>query len=102
MGFSRQEYWSGLLCPPPGDLPDPGIKPTSLISRPLAGGFFTTSATWEAPLTSRVLFKFSKKLLIPPQKKQHFSTSPSGLRPGSVLQDSQERWELQGRSGPKK
>ena len=30
MGFSRQEYWSGLLCPPPGDLPDPAIKPISL------------------------------------------------------------------------
>ena len=30
MGFSRQEYWSGLPCPPPGDLPDPGIKPGSL------------------------------------------------------------------------
>ena len=30
MGFSRQEYWSGLLCPPPGDLPDPGVEPTSL------------------------------------------------------------------------
>ena len=30
MGFSRQEYWSGLLCPPPGDLPDPGIEPMSL------------------------------------------------------------------------
>ena len=32
MGFSRQEYWSGLPCPPPGDLPHPGIKPTSLVS----------------------------------------------------------------------
>ena len=32
LGFSRQEYWSGLPCPPPGDLPDPGIKPTSLTS----------------------------------------------------------------------
>jgi len=32
MGFSRQEYWSGLLCPPPGDLPDPGIEPTSPAS----------------------------------------------------------------------
>ena len=32
MGFSRQEYWSGLPCPPPGDLPDPGIKPVSLMS----------------------------------------------------------------------
>ena len=45
MGFSRQEYWSGLLCPPPGDLPNPGIKPMSLMSPALAGGFFTTSAT---------------------------------------------------------
>ena len=47
MGFPRQEYWSGLLCPPPGDLLDPGIKPVSLLPE-LAGGFFTTSATWEA------------------------------------------------------
>ena len=45
LGFSRLEYWSGLACPPPGDLPDPGIKPTSLTSPALAGGFFTTSAT---------------------------------------------------------
>ena len=37
MGFSRQEYWSGLLCPPPGDLPDPGIKPVSPASPALAG-----------------------------------------------------------------
>ena len=47
MGFSRQEYWSGLPCPPPGDLPDPGIEPTSLISPALTGGFFTTRATWQ-------------------------------------------------------
>ena len=40
MGFSRQEYWSGLSCPPPGDLPNPGIKPESLMSLALAGGFF--------------------------------------------------------------
>ena len=51
MGFSRQEYWSGLPCPPLGDLPDPGIKPTSLMSPALAGEFFTTSATWEPPFT---------------------------------------------------
>ena len=49
MGFSRQEYWSGWPCPPPGDLPNPGIEPMSLISPALAGRFFTTSATWEAP-----------------------------------------------------
>ena len=48
MGFSRHEYWSGLPFPTPGDLPDPGIEPTSLVSPALAGGFFTTSITWEA------------------------------------------------------
>ena len=48
MGFSRQEYWSGLPCPPPGDLSNPGIKSASLTSPALAGGFFTASATWEA------------------------------------------------------
>ena len=50
MGFSSREYWSGLLCPPPGDLPDPGVEPESLMFPALAGGFFTTSATWEALL----------------------------------------------------
>ena len=48
MGFSRQEYWSGFPYPPPGDLPDPWIKPRSVMSPALAGGFFTTSVTWEA------------------------------------------------------
>ena len=48
IGFSRQEYWSRLPCPPPGDLPNSGIKPTSLLSPALAGGLFTTSDTWEA------------------------------------------------------
>ena len=41
MGFSRQEYWSGFLCPPPGDLPNPGIKPACPVAPALAGGFFT-------------------------------------------------------------
>ena len=44
-GFSRQEYWSRLPCPPPGDLPDPGLETASLLSPALAGGFFTTSST---------------------------------------------------------
>ena len=39
--FSRQEYWSGLPCSPPGDLLDPGIEPVSLVSPALVGGFFT-------------------------------------------------------------
>ena len=48
MEFSRQEYSSGLPCPPPGHLPNPGTEPVSLMSPELAGGFFTTSATWKA------------------------------------------------------
>ena len=44
MGFSRQEYWNGLPCPPPGDLPNPGIEPMSIRSPVLAGEFFTTAA----------------------------------------------------------
>ena len=48
MGFSRQEYWSGFPCPPQGDLLNPGIEPQCLESPALGGGFFTTSATWEA------------------------------------------------------
>ena len=47
-GCSRQEHWSGLPCPPPEDLPNPGIEPTPLTSPALAGEFFTTSTTWEA------------------------------------------------------
>ena len=52
MGFSRKEYWSWLLCPPPGNLPDPGIKPESLTFPALAGGIFTTGITWEAYIYS--------------------------------------------------
>ena len=52
VGFSRQEYWTGLPRPPPGDLPDPEIEPASPA---LAGRFFTTTATWEAPF-KRVCF----------------------------------------------
>ena len=45
MGFSKQEFWSELSYPPPGDLPHPGIEPAFLTSSVLAGGFFTTTAT---------------------------------------------------------
>ena len=48
MRFSRQEYWNELPFPTPGDLPNPGIKPKCLMFPASAGGFFTTSATWEA------------------------------------------------------
>jgi len=55
MGFLRQGYWSGLPCPPPGGLLDPGIEPASLMSPALAGRFFTTSATWEAQVLHPVV-----------------------------------------------
>ena len=62
MGFSRQKYWSGLPCPPPGDLPDPRTGPVSLMSPALAGRFFTTSATYGPPkregTVSQVFFCF--------------------------------------------
>ena len=48
MGLSKQEDWNGLLCLPPGDLPDSGIQSVSLKSPALAGEFSTSSATWEA------------------------------------------------------
>ena len=48
MGFSRQEYWSELPCPPPGNLPDAGIEPASLTSPALAGGSLPLAPLWEA------------------------------------------------------
>ena len=51
MELSRQEYWSGLPFPTPGDLPNPGTEPESPASPALAGGFFTNYTAWEAPFT---------------------------------------------------
>ena len=52
MGYSRQEYWSGLPFPSPGDLPNPGTEPVSLISPALADGFFTTRHHPGSPILS--------------------------------------------------
>ena len=66
MGFSRQEYWSGLLFPSPGDLPDLGIEPASLMSPAFASGFFTTSTTSEAffLLVSRNYFHWKNLVVV--------------------------------------
>ena len=61
MGFSRQEEWSELPCPPPGDIPNPGVKSASPA---LAGGFFTTSATWEASYYILYIYIFFFKYII--------------------------------------
>ena len=63
-GFSTQESRSGLPCPPPGDPPYPGIKPVTLTSPALAGGFFTSSATWEAHRSQRPSTLLSLHFLI--------------------------------------
>ena len=57
VGFFRQEYWSGLPCPPPGGFPNPGSEPASLVSSALAGRLFTTSASWEV-FAWRILLQF--------------------------------------------
>ena len=57
-GILHQEYWSAFPCSAPGKLSYPGIEPMSLMSPALAGGFFTTSATWEACLNHYILFHF--------------------------------------------
>ena len=84
MGFSRQEYWSGLPCPPPEDLPDPGIEPASLVSPALAGSFFTTSATWEGLNIEEVIYKapteswLISKLYINNNSKKHKKERAAG------------------------
>ena len=65
VGFSRQEYWSGLPCPPPGDLPKPGVEPVCLTSPALAGRFFTTE-----PHGKPNLLIYMPYLLAPPSSSQ--------------------------------
>ena len=63
MGFPRKEYWSGLPFPPPGDLPNPGIKPRSPASPALAGGFFTTEPPGQSDRQEvDLLISFIKRL----------------------------------------
>ena len=92
VGFSRQEYWSGLPFPSPGDIPEPGIEPVSLTSPALAGGFFITSATWEDSLClnnnktyilNQYLPTFNSRLVWPRE--------PWAL--SSVLSTIEELWE---------
>ena len=84
-GILRQEYWSGLPCPPPGDLPHPRMEPTSLVSPTLAGKFFTTSTTWEAPRWSIKAVKYQNlqfmriKHLKPSQENKTHGTRKTQL-----------------------
>ena len=68
MGFSRQEHWSGLLCPPTGSFPDLGMKPASLTSPALADRFFTRSATWKPSGAHKMSLKyFRQRDVLPPK-----------------------------------
>ena len=64
MKFSRQVCCSGLPFPTPEDHPDPGLDPMSLAPSALAGGFFTTSATWEAHFLLVCVFSFSQQCIL--------------------------------------
>ena len=85
-GFSRQEYCSGLPCPFPGDLPDLGIEPVSLTSPALAGGFFTTSTTWEALNKVTYVFQFIW-WFSPAGSEEKESTCNTGTQVWSLDQD---------------
>ena len=78
MGFSREGYWSGLPRPPLWDLPNPGIEPKSFMSPTLAGGFFTTSITWEALFSYKLIEKEVKPraLIYPLFKCNYLQLSP--------------------------
>ena len=77
MGFSRQEYWSELPCPPPGALPDPEIEPASLMSPALAARFFTTSSAWEAHTHSLCSRSDQQRFLHGPSEIVHGSSFKS-------------------------
>ena len=62
MGFSRQEYWSGLPCPFSENLPNPGIEPASFMSPALTGRFFNTTATWGAHWTPLYLIPHTTRI----------------------------------------
>ena len=78
MGLSRPEYWSGLPCPSPGDLPNPGIEPASLLSPALGAGFFTTITTWEAGPRQSHALKVPQVILVRRQAWDSLLSSKEG------------------------
>ena len=86
VGFCRQDFWSELPCPPPGDLSNPEIKPTSLASPALAGGFFTTSSIWEEPKLN--IMEFENGLCVSQQETESNSRGSWDFNEGEM----QEVW----------
>ena len=91
MGLSGQEYWSGSPCPPPGDLPLPGIEPVSLTSPALTDRFFTTSATWEALVQNTFIqFSFTSPYFVPTVPTSVYLGSNHGCTQGEVVRLCEE------------
>ena len=88
MGFPRQEYWSELPCPLPGDLPHLDMKPMSLMSPISADGFFTTSTTWEALWPYCRWFNCS----VVSNSCDHIDCSPPGASAHGILQTRISEW----------
>ena len=89
IGFSRQEYWRGLPCPPPGHCPDSGIESRSPKSPTLAGKFFTTSTTWEAWSTATAAAKSLQSCLT---VCDPIDISPPGSPAPGILQERTLKW----------
>ena len=90
-GISRKEYWRGLPFPPPGYLPDPRIKPAPLKYPALAGGFFTTSTTWEARY-KHAAAAAAKSLQSCPTLCNPIDGSPPGSAVPGILQARTLEW----------
>ena len=108
IGYSRQEYWSGLLCPPPGYLPDPGIKPRSLMSLALAGRFLTTNTTchifiFPSHLRGETVFGGWGEAVGGQNVRKVWLFTTSNPSPGWVgkwLVEAGELWKVPGLRGP--
>ena len=112
MGFSRQEYWDGLPCPPLEGLPDAVIKPVPLMSLPSADGFFTTSITQVPPKRFLQLW-VQKNEAGPPALRSEpddrdkggsatgrVVAAPSAFTPPQMLQLSPRKWNEGWTGGP--
>ena len=88
LGFSRQEHWSELPFPSPGNLPHPEIEPMSLMSPELSGRFFTTSITWEAPTHARKGQMGSSEFSLSKAITRHPNTSPLAWHQRNSSRDS--------------
>ena len=92
MGFSRQEYWNGLPCPPPGDLPNPGIKPVSPTSPALAGRFFTPEPPGKQQVQSLSIYSDSHNRVSDAIQPSHPLSSPFPPAPNTSQHQSLFQW----------